>query len=60
MNVTTLTYAELGYARWNSTWHNWVWFKGVADRNTRFIELVALFKRLEGKTVSFPTFLTLL
>ena len=34
--------------RMRSTCNNWVWSKGVADRKTRFIALVAPFKLLEG------------
>ena len=40
---------SLSMRGWGSTWHNWVWSKGVADRNTWFIALVARFKRLEGQ-----------
>ena len=32
MNLMTVTYIELEHARLDSTWHDWVWLKGVADR----------------------------
>ena len=35
MNLMTVTYIELEHARLDSTWHNWVWSKGVADRYAR-------------------------
>ena len=37
----------------NSTWHNWVWLKGVADRSTRFVALVPFSSFLKAKEDRF-------
>ena len=49
MNLTTLTYDEFEHVQLRQHMANWVWSKGVADRNMQFIALVALFKLQEDE-----------
>ena len=54
MNSTTLTYVEFKHAQLQQHMAKWVWSKGMADRNTRFMAPVALLERLEGRFSHIP------
>ena len=51
MDLTTLTYDEFKHEQLKQHMAQLVWLKAMADRNTRFIMLMALFKCLEGQKV---------
>ena len=59
MDLTTLTYDEFKHEQLKQHMAQLVWLKAMADRNTQFIMLMALFKCLEGQKVKvFSIFLT--
>ena len=58
MDLTTHTYAVLEHAQLSSTWHNWMWSKGVADKNTVLrvhgVLKHAIYSAREGKFSQLP------
>ena len=53
MDLTTLTYDEFKHEQLKQHMAQLMWLKAMADRNTQFIMLMALFKCLEGQKLFY-------